>query len=56
MIYADYYILVAAESSCKTPGGVTFDLRRLRPDERSRFVNSVLNGKAKYHRGAVSSA
>jgi quinohemoprotein ethanol dehydrogenase len=24
---------------------VTFDLRRLRPDERARFVNSVLNGK-----------
>lgn len=28
-----------------TAPGVTFDLRRLRTDERSRFVNSVLNGK-----------
>jgi mono/diheme cytochrome c family protein len=28
-----------------TSGGVTFDLRRLRANERERFVNSVLNGK-----------
>ena len=28
-----------------TSGGVTFDLRRLKPDEHDRFVNSVLNGK-----------
>jgi mono/diheme cytochrome c family protein len=28
-----------------TSGGVTFDLRRLRPNERERFVNSVLDGK-----------
>jgi mono/diheme cytochrome c family protein len=28
-----------------TASGVTFDLRRLRADERSRFDNSVLNGK-----------
>jgi mono/diheme cytochrome c family protein len=26
-------------------GGVTFDLRRLHPNEHERFVNSVLNGK-----------
>jgi mono/diheme cytochrome c family protein len=25
--------------------GLTFDLRRLKPDDHDRFVNSVLNGK-----------
>ena len=29
-----------------TAPGVTFDLRRLRADEHSRFVNSALNGKS----------
>jgi mono/diheme cytochrome c family protein len=28
-------------------GGVTFDLRRLGPQDRDRFINSVLNGKNK---------
>jgi mono/diheme cytochrome c family protein len=28
-----------------TSGGWSFDLRRLRPDERDRFVNSVTTGK-----------
>jgi len=28
-----------------TGGGQVFDLRRLRPDDRERFVNSVISGK-----------
>jgi len=28
-----------------TSGGLTFDLRKLKPDEHSRFSISVLNGK-----------
>ena len=28
-----------------TSGGQVFDLRRLRPDDRERFVNSVISGK-----------
>ena len=28
-----------------TSGGQVFDLRRLRPDEHDRFVNSVISGK-----------
>ena len=44
-LYADYC------STChgfelKNTGGVTFDLRRLRPADRDRFVNSVLDGKS----------
>jgi mono/diheme cytochrome c family protein len=44
-LYADYC------STChgfelKNTGGVTFDLRRLRPADHERFVNSVLNGKS----------
>ena len=45
-IYADYCSHCHGEQLQNTSGGVTFDLRRLRPDERSRFVNSVLNGKS----------
>jgi len=28
-----------------TSGGQVFDLRRLRPEDRERFVNSVMSGK-----------
>jgi mono/diheme cytochrome c family protein len=45
-VYADYCSNCHGEQLQNTSGGVTFDLRRLRPDERSRFVNSVLNGKS----------
>ena len=45
-VYADYCSHCHGEQLQNTSGGVTFDLRRLRPDERSRFVNSVLNGKS----------
>jgi hypothetical protein len=36
---------VDARSWCSDSGGVTFDLRRLRPQDHDRFANSVLNGK-----------
>ena len=45
-IYADYCAHCHGEQLHNTSGGVTFDLRRLRPDERSRFVHAVLNGKS----------
>jgi len=45
-VYADYCSNCHGEQLQNTSGGVTFDLRHLRPDERSRFVNSVLNGKS----------
>jgi cytochrome c55X len=44
-IYADYCAHCHGEELRNTSAGVTFDLRRLRPDERSRFENAVLNGK-----------
>ena len=45
-IYADYCAHCHGEELHNTSGGVTFDLRRLRADERSRFVHAVLNGKS----------
>ena len=45
-IYADYCSHCHGEQLQNTSGGGTFDLRRLRPDEHSRFVHSVLNGKS----------
>jgi mono/diheme cytochrome c family protein len=44
-IYDDYCSRCHGEGLRNTSGGVTFDLRRLRPTEHERFVNSVLNGK-----------
>jgi mono/diheme cytochrome c family protein len=44
-IYSDNCATCHGEQLRNTSGGVTFDLRRLRPDEHERFVNSVLNGK-----------
>ena len=44
-IYDDYCSRCHGEGLRNTSGGVTFDLRRLRPHERERFVSSVLNGK-----------
>lgn len=46
MIYADYCSSCHGEELRNTSGGVTFDLRRLHPDEHPRFLNSVLNGKS----------
>lgn len=45
MIYDSYCASCHGVELNNTAPGVTFDLRRLRADERSRFVNSVLNGK-----------
>lgn len=43
---------MAYDTNCSTchgmelvSSGLTFDLKKLRPDEQPRFVNSVLNGK-----------
>ena len=45
-VYANYCANCHGEQLLNTSGGGIFDLRRLRPDEHSRFVNSVLNGKS----------
>ena len=55
MVYLDYCSSCHGDGLQNTSGGVTFDLRRLRPQDHDRFFNSVLNGKTKCHRGAVSS-
>ena len=44
-IYGDYCSSCHGEQFRNTSGGVTFDLRRLRPEDRERFVTVVLNGK-----------
>ena len=44
-IYSDYCWTCHGERLRNPGGGTSFDLRRLRPDDYSRFVNSVLNGK-----------
>lgn len=46
MVYADYCSTCHGEELRNTSGGVTFDLRRLRPQDHDRFVNSVTNGKS----------
>ena len=45
MVYQDYCSSCHGEELRNTSGGATFDLRRLRPQDHDRFVNSVLNGK-----------
>jgi mono/diheme cytochrome c family protein len=45
-VYQDYCSTCHGEELRNTSGGVTFDLRRLRPQDHDRFVSSVLNGKA----------
>jgi mono/diheme cytochrome c family protein len=45
-IYQDYCSSCHGEELRNTSGGVTFDLRRLRPQDHDRFVASVLNGKS----------
>jgi mono/diheme cytochrome c family protein len=44
-IYGDYCSNCHGDELRNTSGGVTFDLRRLRPEDRDHFVNSVLDGK-----------
>jgi len=38
--------LWVGEELRNTSGGVTFDLRRLRPGDHDRYLNGVLNGKS----------
>jgi mono/diheme cytochrome c family protein len=44
-VYADYCSSCHGEGLRNSSGGVTFDLRRLRPEDHDRFVTSVLDGK-----------
>ena len=44
-VYADYCSNCHGEGLVNTSGGVTFDLRRLRAEDRDRFLTSVLDGK-----------
>jgi mono/diheme cytochrome c family protein len=46
-IYENYCATCHGDDLQNNSNGLTFDLRRLKPDEYSRFVNSVLNGKNK---------
>ena len=46
-IYDDYCATCHGEQLQNNSGGLTFDLRRLKPDEYPRFVDSVMNGKNK---------
>jgi mono/diheme cytochrome c family protein len=44
-IYSDYCWTCHGEKLRNPGGGTSFDLRRLKPEDYGRFVNSVLNGK-----------
>jgi mono/diheme cytochrome c family protein len=44
-VYSDYCSNCHGEGLRNTSGGVTFDLRRLRPEDHERFVAAVLDGK-----------
>ena len=44
-VYENYCVNCHGEGLRNTSGGVTFDLRKLRPDEHDRFIASVTNGK-----------
>ena len=56
-IYADYCSNCHGEG-LNTSGGMTFDLRRLRPQDRDRFNSAVLDGKRQMPpwRGALDPA
>ena len=45
MVYGDYCSSCHGEQLRNTSGGVTFDLRRLRAQDRDRFFTAVLDGK-----------
>jgi cytochrome c6 len=45
MVYGDYCSSCHGDQLRNTSGGVTFDLRRLRPEDRDRFFTAVLDGK-----------
>jgi mono/diheme cytochrome c family protein len=44
-IYSDYCSNCHGVELNNSSSGATFDLRRLRPEDHDRFVQSVLNGK-----------
>src|SRR5215210_6828232 len=44
-LYSDYCSSCHGEELRNTSGGVTYDLRRLKPGDHERFVSVVLNGK-----------
>jgi mono/diheme cytochrome c family protein len=44
-VYSDYCWTCHGEKLRNPGGGTSFDLRRLKPEDYARFVNSVLNGK-----------
>ena len=44
-VYSDYCSNCHGEGLRNTSGSVTFDLRRLRNEDRDRFVGAVLDGK-----------
>jgi len=44
-IYGNYCSNCHGDELHNTSGGMTFDLRRLRPEDHDRFVNSVRDGK-----------
>jgi mono/diheme cytochrome c family protein len=46
-IYENYCATCHGEQLKNNSAGLSFDLRRLRSDDHSRFVNSVKNGKNK---------
>ncbi len=45
MVYGDYCSSCHGEQLRNTSGGVTYDLRRLRAQDRDRFFTAVLDGK-----------
>jgi mono/diheme cytochrome c family protein len=45
-VYGDYCASCHGDELRNTSGGVTFDLRRLRAEDHSRFQTVVLNGKS----------
>jgi len=44
-VYGNYCSSCHGEELKNTSGGVTFDLRRLRAEDRDRFVTATLDGK-----------
>jgi mono/diheme cytochrome c family protein len=44
-IYSDYCWTCHGEKLRNPGGGTSFDLRRLKPEDYSRFINAVFNGK-----------
>jgi mono/diheme cytochrome c family protein len=56
IVYGDYCSSCHGEQLRNTSGGVTFDLRRLRPEDHDRFIRATLDGKGQMPpwRGALT--